>query len=80
VIITHELLHTLGASDKYSVEGLPIYPEGFAEANRTPRFPQVQAEIMGGRVPISETQARIPNDLSECILGRLTAQVIGWHE
>lgn len=78
VIITHELLHTLGASDKYDADGLPAFPDGFAEPDRIPRYPQELAEIMGGRIPIRPGEAVIPADLSQCLIGPRTAQEIHW--
>lgn len=79
VILTHELLHTLSASDKYDLSnGQPIYPEGYAEADKSPRYPQDFAEIMGGRVPINETKAEIPKSLNQTLIGEKTAKEIGW--
>ncbi|MGB4812717.1 MAG: hypothetical protein WBP13_09620 [Methylophilaceae bacterium] len=79
VILTHELLHTLNATDKYDLNNtLPIYPDGFAEPNKMPLYPQDLAEIMGGRVPINETQADIPKSLQQTIIGEKTAKEIGW--
>ena len=79
VILTHELLHTLSASDKYDLANtLPVFPDGFAEPNKSPRYPQDFAELMGGRVPISETKAEIPKNLSQTIIGEKTAREIGW--
>lgn len=79
VVITHELLHTFGASDKYDLASLqPIYPQGYAEPNKNPRLPQRYAEIMGGRTPINETEAKIPAGLDETIVGHDTAVEIGW--
>lgn len=79
VVITHELLHTLGASDKYDLAtGLPIHPQGFAEPEREPLYPQRQAEIMAVRIPLSERRAVIPNSLKQTMLNAATAQEIGW--
>ncbi|HNZ57368.1 MAG TPA: hypothetical protein PKL58_08425, partial [Methylophilaceae bacterium] len=79
VILAHEMLHTLGATDKYNLATtLPIYPEGFAEPNKAPRYPQDFAELMGGRVPISESQAEIPKSLLQTLVGEVTAKEIGW--
>jgi hypothetical protein len=80
VVIAHELLHTLGASDKYDDRGQPVYPEGYAEPERNPLHPQQRAEIMAGRVPISQHQWRMPESLRECVVGRATAREIGWLE
>jgi hypothetical protein len=74
VIITHEFLHTLGASDKYdSVSGLPDFPHGYAEPDREPLYPQRFAEIMGGRIAESELDAMIPRSLKYVVIGAKTA-------
>lgn len=79
VITAHELLHTFGATDKYDLSNtLPRYPEGFAEADKTPLYPQNFAEIMAGRLPLSETKAVIPKDLAQTLIGSKTAHEIGW--
>ncbi|MBI3772106.1 MAG: hypothetical protein HY272_05350 [Gammaproteobacteria bacterium] len=80
VVITHELLHTLGATDKYDLAtGMPIYPLGFAEPDKSPRYPQRWAEIMGGYIPVSETKAEQPRSLAETLVGETTAIEIGWR-
>jgi hypothetical protein len=77
VIIAHELLHTLGASDKYVPEtGMPAPPDGFAEPERIPLYPQRYAEIMGGRIPRSQTEADIPGSLGLARIGPTTAREI----
>ena len=79
VILAHELLHTLTASDKYNLQTtLPIYPDGFAEPDKSPRYPQDFAELMGGRLPVSEAKAEIPKSLSQTLIGDKTAREIGW--
>ena len=77
VIIAHEFLHTLGATDKYDLStGLPSFPDGYAEPERTPRFPQERAEIMGGRIPFADDDAIIPPSLRQVVIGNLTAAEI----
>jgi hypothetical protein len=79
IVITHELLHTFGATDKYDLAtGLPKYPEGFAEPQRMPRYRQQLAEIMAARMPLSATEARLPDSLEDERVGPLTAREIGW--
>lgn len=78
VVIAHEILHTLGATDKYSPSGWPIYPEGYAEPSREPRHPQRFAEIMAGRIPVSSGRTRIPPSLAYCVVGAQTAREINW--
>lgn len=78
VVIAHELLHTLGATDKYAPRTLtPIFPDGYAEPQREPRFPQTAAEIMAGRIPLSDDTARIPDSLAQTLIGPQTAREIG---
>lgn len=77
VIIAHEFLHTLGATDKYSPsDGQPIGPDGLGEPNRKPLFPQRYAEIMGGRIAIAEDDSVIPRSLKYAVIGTLTASEI----
>jgi hypothetical protein len=79
VIIVHEMLHTLGATDKYDrVSNMPLFPDGYAEPQRMPALPQVYAEIMGGRIPIGSLRADQPEGLHQVLIGRLTAREINW--
>lgn len=80
VVVAHELMHTLGATDKY-VPGsnYPIYPDGFAKPDQYPPLPQSMAEIMGGRIPIDNETARMPRGLKTVLVGELTAHEIGWR-
>ncbi|MDH3587577.1 MAG: hypothetical protein OEQ30_10855 [Gammaproteobacteria bacterium] len=77
VVIAHEFLHTLGATDKYDrSNGMPIAPHGLAEPDRSPLYPQTSAEIMGGRIPLAIDDAITPASLSYVIIGPLTAEEI----
>ena len=79
VVITHEILHTLGATDKYDLRsGLPVYPDGYVETSRNPLHPQEFAEIMAGKIPISKSEAAIPKGLHQVIVGQQTAREIKW--
>jgi len=79
VVIAHEIMHTVGASDKYdNKSGQPIYPDGYAEPKLKPRYPQSKAEIMGGRIPLSQKDAQIPRSLKQVLVGQQTAIEIGW--
>src|SRR5277367_3238827 len=50
VVIAHELLHTVGATDKYSpADDAPRFPEGFGDPRQVPLYPQLTAELMAGR-------------------------------
>ena len=77
VVIAHEFLHTLGATDKYDpATAMPLAPHGFAEPDQSPLFPQTKAELMGGRIPVSGDTARVPPSLRHVVIGPLTAQEI----
>jgi hypothetical protein len=80
VVITHELMHTLGGSDKYDSHNLPVFPEGYAAPYRQPLYPQRRAEIMGGRIPLSEAKSKMPESLNEVVIGIFTAAEINWLE
>ncbi len=77
VIIAHEFLHTLGATDKYDPSsGQPIPPDGLADPLRSPLYPQKNAEIMGGRIALAADDAVIPKSLKYAVIGPLTASEI----
>lgn len=79
VVFTHELLHVLGATDKYVLStGEPIFPEGYSKPDQLPLYPQDHAEIMGGRIPLSSFSSAMPDSLLECRIGRVTATEIGF--
>lgn len=79
LVIAHEMLHTLGATDKYDLDnGQPLYPQGYAEPDRTPRFPQIYAELMGGRVPLSLSDSSMPRSLRLVKVGPETAREMNW--
>ncbi len=80
-VITHEMLHTLGATDKYDLSNnQPLYPDGYAEPAKEPRYPQHFAEVMGGRIPLAQRRTEIPAGLGEVIVGAKTAWEIGWKK
>jgi hypothetical protein len=79
IVIAHEVLHTAGATDKYdAVTNAPLFPQGFADPEQRPRYPQQRAEIMAGRRAISEREQDMPDSLDGCVVGTATAAEIGW--
>lgn len=80
-VVAHELLHVLGASDKYDpATGQPLAPDGLANPKASPLYPQSHAEIMAGAIAVSPNEARIPASLARGVIGGATAQEIGWRE
>jgi hypothetical protein len=76
--VLHELLHTVGATDKYDSRGHAL-PEGLAEPELLPTYPQHSAEIMVGEVPLAPGSGRTPKSLAEVRVGPVTASEIGWR-
>jgi len=80
IVIAHELLHTVGASDKYNLQtNQPIFPEGYANPNQTPLYPQHRAELMGGRIPTSNSKSDMPRSFNRTMIGASTAIEIRWQ-
>jgi len=79
IVIAHELMHTLGASDKYDLNTTtPIYPIGYANPDKRPLYPQQKAELMGGRIPVSASTSTMPRRFSDVVIGTATAREISW--
>lgn len=78
LVVAHELFHTLGALDRYGPDTLPVFPEGYAEPQLQPLYPQRYAEVMGGRIPKSASSAEMPVSLQQVKVGELTAREINW--
>jgi hypothetical protein len=78
IVIAHELLHTVGATDKYNSANNPVFPDGYAKPERKPLFPQYRAEIMAGRIPKSDSTSEMATSLQSCVIGNKTAQEISW--
>lgn len=76
LVIAHELLHTLGATDKYGAGGYPVYPDGVADPARGEGAPQREAEIMAGRYVNASGQLVMPDSLAACLIGAKTAREI----
>lgn len=78
IVIAHEILHTVGASDKYNFFGGPEYPFGYANPNREPLYPQRYAEVMVGRIPTSPYSSYMARSLKSVRINPLTASEIAW--
>lgn len=79
VVVAHELLHTLKATDKYDLaNNEPLFPQGYVEPYAQPVYPQSMAEIMAGRIPETEHSSRMARHLNETVISRKTAREIGW--
>ena len=80
IVLAHELLHTVRATDKYSLtSNTPSYPDGYAAPDARPLLPQTKAELMAGRIALDQQRAEMPADLRQVVIGPATAREIGWQ-
>lgn len=75
----HELLHCLGATDKYDPQGHAVLPQGLAEPDLSPVFPQHAAEVMVGEIPTGPASGKPLKRLDEVQVGPATAREIHWQ-
>ena len=81
VVIAHELLHTVGATDKYNLaDDLPRFPDGYGDPAQQPLYPQLTAELMAGRRVISPDKFSQALSLDEVVIGAATALEIRWPQ
>lgn len=78
IVIAHEVLHTVGALDKYDNEGHPALPVGLANPSQSPLFPQQQAEIMAGSIPRTAKRSEMAKSLRHVVINPYTATEINW--
>jgi hypothetical protein len=77
-VAAHELFHTLGANDRYDASGRTLVPDGLAEPDKVPLFPQRYAELMARNRPLAPDREVPPASLDELSVGATTAREIGW--
>jgi hypothetical protein len=77
-VAAHELFHTLGATDRYGPDGRTSIPDGLAEPDRQPVFPQDYAELMARNRPLDASREVPPSSLDELRVGEKTAAEVGW--
>jgi hypothetical protein len=81
VVIAHEMLHTLGASDKYAAANdAPRFPDGYGDPNQSPLYPQRTAELMAGRRMLQADRWEQAESLDEVVIGPATALEIRWPQ
>jgi hypothetical protein len=77
-VVAHELFHTLGAPDTYDPGGEPLVPDGLADPDRVPRYPQDAVELMARHRAVAPGRSVPPEGLDELRVGAATARAIGW--
>jgi hypothetical protein len=81
VVIAHELLHTVGATDKYDpANDAPRFPEGFGDPGQIPLYPQRTAELMAGRRMLASDRWEQVSNLDQVVVGAATALEIHWRQ
>jgi hypothetical protein len=79
VVIAHELLHTVGATDKYALANdAPRFPDGYGDPAQSPLYPQLKAELMAGRRMLAPDRWQQASSLDEADIGSATALEIRW--
>lgn len=79
IVVAHEVMHTLGATDKYDpATDQPLFPQGYGDPEAEPRYPQATAEIMAGRIALGPDEAEMPGSLEQVVVGRETAAEVNW--
>jgi hypothetical protein len=79
VVLAHELLHTLGATDKYDLRNdAPIFPDGYGDPQQVPLLPQRSAELMAGRRIVAPNRWEQVSGLDQVVLGPASAAEINW--
>lgn len=81
VVIAHELLHTVGATDKYNpATDAPRFPDGYGDPAQIPRYPQLTAELMAGRRAMAPDIGQQALNFDEVVIGPATALEIRWPQ
>jgi len=81
VVIAHELLHTVGATDKYDLTNdAPRFPDGYGDPQQNPLYPQRSTELMAGRRMLGPTRWQQASSLDEVVIGPTTALEIRWPQ
>jgi hypothetical protein len=81
VVIAHELLHTVGATDKYNfANDAPRFPDGYGDPVQRPLYPQLTAELMAGRRMLAPDKWEQAESLDEVVIGAATALEIRWPQ
>ncbi len=81
VVIAHELLHTVGATDKYNpADDSPSFPDGYGDPAQVPLYPQRDAELMAGRRMLAPGKWEQAVSLDEVVIGPATALEIRWPQ
>jgi hypothetical protein len=81
VVIAHELLHTLGATDKYDLAtDAPLFPIGYGDPGQIPLYPQRKAELMAGRRMLAPDHWEQAASLDQVVVGPATALEIRWTD
>ena len=79
-VIAHEMFHALDATDHYDESGRAKIPEGLAEPDLVPRYPQRFVEIMARGRPVSPNEEVVLDTLDDLAVGPATAREIGWSQ
>ncbi len=78
VALAHEVLHCLGARDKYDAQGHAAGVAGLVAPEQVPLYPQPGGEVMVGEVATGPNSGEPIRSLREVHVGPATAREIRW--
>jgi len=79
--VAREIAFLYGARDRRDPGlNIPLNPEGMADPNKKPLFPQFKAELMGKYIALSSLQKKEPVSFDELVIGPATAIDLGWKD
>lgn len=78
--VAHYIARLMGATSKINNTGRPVFPEGYAEPGKEPRFPQTKAELLGCYIQLNDFQPgpQAVNSLDDVMIGPQSAFEMGW--
>jgi hypothetical protein len=76
--LAHYVGRLLGATPQLDEHGYPLFPAGYAEPNKSPRYPQEKAELMGCYIPRRAFEIDRVTSMDQAVIGPRTAYQLGW--
>jgi len=76
--LAYYIARLMGASSHLDDHGYPLFPQGYANPEKKPLYPQENAELTGCYIPFKPFEIRRITTLDQVYLGAQTAYEIGW--
>lgn len=76
--LAYYIARLMGAASHLDDHGYPLFPQGYANPEQKPLYPQENAELTGCYIPFKPFEIRRITTLDQVYLGAQTAYEIGW--